>query len=118
VGTVIDFESFTKGKLRRSNVLRKITGVGTVAVPEVIAEDCGTGSVAVVESRVAASSGEVAVSCRKVKDVVNGRIRRGGSTGGVTACGTSGLPPESSVGLSGSVDDVVSDFFCFFCGTL
>jgi hypothetical protein len=123
VGMGSDFGSLTSGKLRRSKVLRKITGVGrAVVVPDVvpdgIPEDCGVGSVAVVESKVAESPGEVAVSGCKVMDVANGSSRRGASIGGVTACGTNGLTAGLPAELTGSEDDVVSASFCFFCGTV
>jgi hypothetical protein len=144
-GVEIDFESLTSGKLCRSNVLRTTTGLrsavaGTDVVPSVaevvpdavpdafpdvvpvgIPEACGVGSVEVVDSRVAVSSGAGVVSGRKVMDVVNGSSRRGGSSGGVTACGTNGLEAGAlarvAAELAGSLDDVASESFCFLCGS-
>lgn len=84
------------------------------AVPDVVPDDSGIGSVAVVESRVEASSGEVAVSCRKLMDVVKGRIKRGGSAGGVMVCGTIGLAAVFPAGLAVCVEDVGAESFCFF----
>ena len=97
-----------------SNGLPKIRGSArAVAVFDVVPEDCGPESVAVVESSALASS-EVVVSCRKVMEAVNGRSGRGVSTGDVTACATMGL----SAVFPGSAVDFEAESFCFFGGAL